>query len=179
MAESDAGLTGPSLADLATLVRDRRESLASSETSTRRGLSIREAARLSGMSAVTWSRIENGEEVRALSYTAAEPVLRWQPGSIRRYLDTGARPTDIVAESATTDAPRRTIYEFEFEELQAEIRRRYLALLERAGNLRPVEHPEETPASVEARGMLPGLPLPDEHAEDAPDDDVADGGIRG
>lgn len=59
-------------ANLGDAVRRKRLSL---------GLSIDQAAERSGMSPVTWSRVEQGKPVRALSYAAIERLFRWKSGT--------------------------------------------------------------------------------------------------
>lgn len=44
-----------------------------------RGLSADEAARIAGLSPKTWSRIENGQKVRALTLAAAEKAFSDNP----------------------------------------------------------------------------------------------------
>ena len=76
-------MTKHDLSDLGALVH--RERL-------RWGLSIDEAADRAGMSAVTWSRIEKGLPVRALTYAGVERVLRWDPGDSKEFLAAGKPP---------------------------------------------------------------------------------------
>lgn len=65
---------------LAQLVQDRRSSLR---------LSKDKAAELAGMSPVTWTRVEDGLTVRALTYAGVEAVLGWPARGIKRYLKDG------------------------------------------------------------------------------------------
>lgn len=41
------------------------------------------------MSPVTWGRVEKGQPVRALTYSAVDKVLRWKPGSSEAVLQGG------------------------------------------------------------------------------------------
>lgn len=65
------------------------------------GLSIDAAAEQAGMSPVTWGRVEKGETVRALTYTAVEKILRWQHGSVDAILQ-GGQPSQLDAAADTT-----------------------------------------------------------------------------
>ena len=70
-------------------VRTRRSEL---------GLSVDNAARASGMSPVTWGRVEKGSPVRTLSYRGIERVLGWSAGSAEAIL-AGGEPTPSGQES--------------------------------------------------------------------------------
>lgn len=61
-------------------------------------------AATAGMSPVTWTRVEDGKPVRALTYAGIEQALGWTPGSCARFLKTGEAPPvvdEVPAEAAT------------------------------------------------------------------------------
>ncbi|MFI7467498.1 helix-turn-helix domain-containing protein [Nonomuraea sp. NPDC049646] len=87
------------LAALADRVQSRRLEL---------GLSIDRAAEAAGMSATTWSRVEQAKTVQKLTYAGVERVLGWAPGGCRLLLS-GQEPTTTPATDAhaTTPSPAR------------------------------------------------------------------------
>ena len=70
-------------ARLAKLARARRLEL---------GLAITAVAEAAGISKDTYRRIEEGRDVRDISYARIEPALRWASGSCRAVLE-GGEPT--------------------------------------------------------------------------------------
>ncbi|WP_328941591.1 hypothetical protein OG259_07910 [Streptomyces sp. NBC_00250] len=77
---------------LAQAVKNRRIEL---------GYGYKTAAKKAGIAFETWKRIETGQPVRDLSYSRAEPVLHWAPGSCVAVLE-GKSPVLVTpAESAS------------------------------------------------------------------------------
>jgi transcriptional regulator with XRE-family HTH domain len=83
----------PDLQRLAAFIEKRRRDL---------NLSVVRAARASGMSRDTWSRVENGQPARLMNYDKIEDVLQWATGSCRKIMD-GGEP--IEAASVSDEAP--------------------------------------------------------------------------
>lgn len=82
---------------LGDLVAARRKEL---------GLSKEAAARLAGISSITWKRIEDGAEVRDAKYASASAALGWEPDAMELNLKTGRIPRGSgPAEDFLTDAP--------------------------------------------------------------------------
>ncbi|MBV9291080.1 MAG: helix-turn-helix transcriptional regulator [Frankiales bacterium] len=71
------------ISDRADTIRTRRLSIP---------MTIDEAAAAGGVSPTTWSRIERGEPVRALSLAAVDRALAWESGSAERWLREGKTP---------------------------------------------------------------------------------------
>ncbi len=63
------------------------------------GLSKDKAAELGLMATVTWTRVEKGQDVRALSLSGVDRALGWPDGSCADYLDGGNVPRPIVGGS--------------------------------------------------------------------------------
>lgn len=61
------------------------------------------AAAVGTMSPVTWSRVEDGLEVRELTYSGIEKTLEWAVGSCQLFLDQGIEPEEL------TDEPRAAL----------------------------------------------------------------------
>ncbi len=82
---------------LGDLVAARRKEL---------GLSKEAAARLAGISSITWKRIEDGDGVRDAKYASASAALGWAPDAMERYLKTGQPPSESSpVEDYIADAP--------------------------------------------------------------------------
>lgn len=84
----------PDYARLAKAVERRRTAL---------NLSIKAAATLAPMSPITWTRVENGQHVRGLTYAGIDRVLRWEPGSASDVL-AGGQVTLLPDEQPTPPA---------------------------------------------------------------------------
>lgn len=86
---------------------DPRERLAQQIRTRRlqRGLSIRAAAKIAGISPITWTGAEKGTRITAEHlFTGFESALRWQPGSVAAILD-GGEPAPLDAADNNTDTP--------------------------------------------------------------------------
>lgn len=77
-------------------VRERREN---------KGMTIVEAATAAGMSHVTWGRVEKGERVRPLTYTAIDRALGWVAGSCRAVLGGGEPILTVTTEAQAPLSP--------------------------------------------------------------------------
>lgn len=64
------------------------------------GLSIDRAAESVGMSATTWTRVEQAKTVQRLTYAGVERALSWEPGSCQTILS-GGEPTLAPAPAQT------------------------------------------------------------------------------
>ncbi|MEU4406294.1 hypothetical protein AB0F88_17365 [Streptosporangium sp. NPDC023963] len=85
----------PDYGRLAAAVKKRRLALR---------LSLAGAARQGTMSPITWTRVENGLNVRELTYAGIDYALRWELGSSVRVLE-GGDPAPLPPGEATPDAP--------------------------------------------------------------------------
>ncbi|PWK81647.1 helix-turn-helix protein [Lentzea atacamensis] len=82
---------------LGDLVAARRKEL---------GLSKEAAARLAGISSITWKRIEDGDPVQDAKYASASTALNWDPSAMENYLADGLPPHEpSPAEDFIADAP--------------------------------------------------------------------------
>ncbi len=69
------------------------------------GLSKDAAAAAVGMSTVTWSRVEGGRPVRALTYIGIDRALNWATGSCLEFLDSGKEPVESPEEAPPVGPP--------------------------------------------------------------------------
>lgn len=79
--------------ELGRLVKTRRLAL-------KMGVDV--AASRAGMSPVTWTRVESGERVRALTYAGIDFAVAWMTGGSLRFIETGQLPVTADDEATPT-----------------------------------------------------------------------------